>query len=49
MKQLEDMKFFENWEISINEYEELFDEIIESQRKYSLGEKKNETIVKFNI
>jgi hypothetical protein len=39
------------WEISINEYEELFDEIIESQRKFSLEDKRIETVVNkfFNI
>lgn len=51
VKKLEDIRLFENWEISIEEYGEMFDEIIENQRKICLDEKKAETIViiKFNL
>jgi hypothetical protein len=45
IEQLKIICVFSNWEISISEYEEMFDEIIDSQRKVSLEDKKTETIV----
>lgn len=37
---------FKNWESSIHEYEMLFDEIIENERKISLDEKQTEIVVR---
>lgn len=49
MNKLEKIKFFDSWEITLNEYEELFNEIIEYQRNICIEEKKSETIVKIFI
>jgi hypothetical protein len=40
------IKVFDSWEITNNEYEELFNEIIENQKKNCIKDKQNETIVK---
>jgi hypothetical protein len=45
IQQLQKICFFSSWEISVSEYEELFDEIIDNQRKLSLEEKKTDIIV----
>ncbi len=45
INKLEKIKVFENWEITSNEYEELFNEIIDIQRKTCISEKKIETLV----
>ncbi len=47
VNKLEKIKVFDNWEITVNEYEELFNEIIENQRKVCIQEKKIDTIVNF--
>jgi hypothetical protein len=47
LKNLNDKKVFDNWNITIEEYHNVFDEIIDSQRKQCLDEKKNNIIVKF--
>jgi len=51
INKLEKIKVFDSWEITLNEYEELFNEIIENQRKTCIQEKKTETIViiSFNL
>ena len=38
---------FKNWESSIQEYEMLFDEIIENERKISLDEKQAEIVLSY--
>lgn len=48
LEQLKNICVFNTWEISVNEYEEMFDEIIDSQRKLSLEEKKHEIIVNYH-
>ena len=45
MNKLEKIKVFDSWEITVNEYEELFNEIIDNQRKVCIQEKKTDTIV----
>lgn len=45
INKLEKIKVFDSWEITLNEYEELFNEIIENQRQTCIKEKKTETIV----
>lgn len=45
MRQLNSKKAFDSWKISENEYEELFNEIIESLKKIRLAAKKKEIIV----
>lgn len=49
IKQIEVISVFSMWDNSINEYEMLFDEIIENERKTSLEEKQGEMIVMFII
>lgn len=46
MKILIDKKVFDYWNVSQEEYSDVFDEIIESQRKVCLEEKKNQIIVR---
>lgn len=46
IKQLTGKKAFDSWKISEKEYEELFDEIIESLKKIKLDAKKKETCVR---
>lgn len=45
IKKLEDKKIFDDWSISIDEYGELLDEIIDNQKKQSLEEKKTQLVV----
>ena len=45
IKQIEVICVFSYWEISINDYEMLFDEIIENEKMISLEEKQNELVV----
>ena len=40
MKNLNDKKVFDYWNISAEEYSDVFDEIIDSQRKNCLDEKR---------
>lgn len=47
IKKLEVICYFNDWNLSYDEYEELFDEIIDNLRKVNIQNKKNETIVKF--
>jgi hypothetical protein len=42
---LNDKKVFDNWNISNQEFFEIFDEIVENQRRLSLNEKRNQIIV----
>jgi hypothetical protein len=42
---LELIKVFDSWEITNNEYEELFNEIIENQKKICIKDIQIETIV----
>jgi hypothetical protein len=46
IKQIEVICVFSYWEISINDYEMLFDEIIENEKMISLEEKQNELMVR---
>ncbi len=45
MNMLNDKKVFDNWNISNQEFFEIFDEIVENQRRLSLNEKRNQIIV----
>jgi hypothetical protein len=45
VNKLEKIKVFDSWEITEIEYEELFNEIIENQRRVCIQEKKTDTIV----
>jgi hypothetical protein len=45
IESLERKRAFDCWNISKNDYEELFNEIIENMRKQLLEEKKTQTIV----
>ena len=49
INKLEKIKVFDSWEITSNEYEELFNEIIEIQRRNCIEEKKKETIVLIHL
>jgi len=42
---LNDKKVFDNWNLSNQEFFEIFDEIVENQRRLSLDEKRNQIIV----
>jgi len=42
---LERKRAFESWKISKNDFEELFNEIIDNMRKNFIEEKKNQNIV----
>jgi hypothetical protein len=46
MKNLNEKKVFDYWNISVEEYSDVYDEIIDSQRKVCLDEKKTQIIVK---
>lgn len=45
---LEKIKVFDSWEILVNEFEDLFNDIIANQRKLCINEKKAENIVNMN-
>lgn len=45
MNMLNDKKVFDNWNLSNQEFFEIFDEIVENQRRLSLDEKRNQIIV----
>jgi len=45
VESLERKRAFESWKISQNDYEEMFNEIIDNIRKSLLEEKKTQTIV----
>jgi hypothetical protein len=47
MKNLNDFKVFDYWNITKEEYSDVYDEIIENQRKLCLDEKRNQIILKF--
>jgi hypothetical protein len=49
INKLNTKKAFDSWKISENEYEELFNEIIESLKKIKLDAKKKDTFVKINF
>lgn len=44
--QIEEIRMFDTWEVSINDYEELFDEIIESQKETCLHDLESKTLEK---
>jgi hypothetical protein len=46
LRNLGEKKVFDSWNINEEEYKDVFDEIIDSQRKVCLYEKKQQTIVK---
>jgi hypothetical protein len=46
LRNLGEKKVFDSWNINEEEYKDVFDEIIDSQRKVCLDEKKQQTIVK---
>jgi hypothetical protein len=45
VNQLEKIKVFDKWEITLSEYEDMFNEIIDNQRKLCIQDKKTETNV----
>ena len=49
MKNLNEKKVFEYWNVSEVEYSDLYDEIIENQRRTCLDEKKVQIIVRFSL
>lgn len=46
INRLETIKVFDSWEITVTEYEGLFKEIIDIQRRTCISDKKAELIVK---
>jgi hypothetical protein len=49
IKNLSDKKVFDYWNVSHEEYSDIFEEIIENQKRICLEEKRNQTIVIIQI
>lgn len=47
ISKLDEIRVFSNWDNSADQYEELFDEVIEHQRAITIADKQTETIVKY--
>ncbi len=45
MNMLNDKKVFDNWNLSNQDFLDIFDEIIDNQRRLSLEERRNQIIV----